>query len=330
MIWVICGTRPELIKLWPVVAQLHVEHVPVTVVFTGQHTDLAHGMPLLPDVNLAVPGCEDPYLTITKTLLLLQDWATTQPLPRWIVVQGDTASAVAGARLAEALHVPLCHVEAGLRSYDKADPWPEELFRVEIDRLSTLKCCPTSQNQANLVREGLGTNAYITGNPITDALRRVGAHKLDPEHVLMTLHRRESFGNDLRTCLERIFDIARVSAVPFLWPIHPNPNVRKALEGLEVPDNVHIVPPLPYRDFLTALCHSYYVITDSGGLVEETTTLGIPCQVTRNATERPESAAMMVGRRGEGLAPWPNEFTPMTTFGDGHAAPRITTLLRTP
>jgi len=336
MIWYILGTRPEFIKAFPVIQQLHVEQRDVTVVSTGQHTSLADGMPLTADVNLGVPGCDDPYVYVTHAAQKLQEWAQNQPKPDWIVVQGDTGSALAGCRLAESLGIPLCHLEAGLRSHDPTDPWPEEGFRVEIDRRAQLKCCPTALNLDNLTRDGLQNDAFVTGNPITDALRLMGAVKTTPTHVLITLHRRESFGADMQACANRIAQLAETHPdTPFLWPFHPNPHVLDTIRALKAPGNLLFTSPLAYPEFLKALCGAHLVITDSGGVVEEATTLGIPCLIARNKTERPEACAthsILVGRDGARL---PEMFryaqffhpAPSTIFGDGHTAPRITRLL---
>lgn len=338
MIWYILGTRPELIKAFPVVRQFRAEGRDILVISTGQHTSLAEGMPLVPDISLRCPGQDDPYVAVTQMLTALHQYANERPPPSYIIVQGDTSSALAGARFAESRNIPLLHVEAGLRSGRKDDPWPEECFRIEIDRLATLKACPTEGNLLNLGREGLQVGAFLTGNPITDALRLMGASHKGSNHVLVTLHRRESFGADMRKCAQAIFALARqYHDTPFLWPMHPNPHVGEALLGANLPENVTVGPPMPYRAFLTALEHSTAVITDSGGLVEESTTLGIPCLIARNHTERPEALttglSAMVGRDGNRLA---NDFAmatamygirPLPIFGDGYCAPRITKLI---
>lgn len=337
MIWFILGTRPELIKAWPVIEQLHVEQRPVMVVSTGQHTTLADGMPLKADVTLGVPHIEPPDAFVAQAEYELLQWAVKQPRPDWILVQGDTGSALAGACLADWLHVPLCHVEAGLRTGELSDPWPEEGYRMEIDRLAHLKCCPTQGNWANLEQEGLQIGAEITGNTIVDALRMMNVTRTHPEHVLITLHRRESFGRDMHQCILRIAELAHThSDTRFLWPIHPNPHVHEALDGVMRPANLHIIQPLPYRDFLSALSRAQSVITDSGGVVEECTTLGIPTLVCRDCTERPEAEqadlALLVGKDGRFLAdsyqwlPYAQKI-PSTVFGDGFAAPKITELL---
>lgn len=336
MIGVILGTRPEYIKLWPVVQRLREEGKPVFVLSTGQHTALAEHMPLTADDSLGIRGGEDPYDTVQRHTHALDAFSWPQK-PTWIVVQGDTASALAGARYAAHHTIPLCHVEAGLRSHDTTDPWPEEAFRLEIDRLATLKACPTEGNRANLAQEGLAKGSSVTGNPITDALRLMHTRKKDAHHVLITLHRRESFGEPMRHCVHHILTAAwNHPDTRFLWPMHPNPHVAEALRDQSLPDNLFLGPPLGYRDFLGRLEYAKTVITDSGGLVEECTTLGIPCLIARNTTERPEalgaSRAMSIGRDGHDLNTalrWAltTPLTPLPIFGDGHTAPRITRLL---
>jgi UDP-N-acetylglucosamine 2-epimerase (non-hydrolysing) len=333
MLWVFASTRPELVKQFPIVTQLRADQRPVLVISTGQHTALAAGMPLQPDISLDVPGTNNPESYVHESLAVLTDWASGQPRPDWIVVQGDTASALAAAHLGHHDDIPVCHVEAGLRSFRDDDPWPEERFRIEIDQLATLRCAPTVTALGNLLAENLQRGSHITGNPITDALRLMGCGKLSPAHVLVTLHRRESFGRDMQQCVSRLLTLSRQHPdTPFLWPLHPNPRVREALHGQRVPPNVQIAPPMPYREFLDALCHASCVITDSGGLVEECTTLGIPSLICRNVTERPEAlshGSTLVGREGATLAASfpPAPTSPSFTFGDGFCAPRITRLL---
>ena len=243
---------------------------------------------------------------------------------------GDTASALAGARAAVAREVPVAHVEAGLRTGDLTDPWPEEAYRVEIDRLATYRYCPTDANRANLVAESL--DGLTTGNTITDALRLMGVTRTYGKHVLVTLHRRESFGEPMENILRGLGEAAaRQPDVPFCFPVHPNPQVRAQVARWRRPKNLVLGGPLPYRDFLTFLSSARAVLTDSGGVIEEAATLGVATVIARNHTERPEcvgQTAQLVGTRAsavwEGLD-WAltTPVEPSAVFGDGYAADRI-------
>lgn len=329
MLTFIYGTRPESIKQFPLVREAKRRKLAFRVVCTGQHTSLLSGSGLRPDVNLNIPSSNSPLeyaKTCTDALFHGKHSGT-------IIVQGDTASAVAGARLAKAKNLRLVHVEAGLRSHDLNDPWPEESFRIEIDQLSDIRCCPTPQNLQNLQNEGL--SGVVTGNTITDALRlqKVQRQPSEAKTLLVTLHRRESFGQPLLNIIEGLSRFA--SEHPdwiVFWPTHPNPEVQKALQT-PLPSNVLTRSPLPYQPFLKLLSQMHLVLTDSGGLTEETTTLGIPTVIARNHTERPEALglATLAGTQTDSiyaaLSSHRPEPTPNPVFGNGHASEAILDLL---
>lgn len=303
MFTVVVGTRPECIKMAPVVSECKILGLPIVVWHTGQHKDLWHGSGLTPDVHL---DCDlrglDPIAdaqAVENTLLpLLKD--TT------VVVQGDTLSAFGGAGAAWALKLPCVHIEAGIRSGNLDHPWPEEFFRAAIDGNATLRLCPTDHTLQNLHTERL--SGLVTGNPgVTACLSRQTpvplAKRLD--HVLITLHRRESFGEPMQLIVEGILRVAQqLPDVSFHWPLHPNPAILAALPP-HCPSNLKIGPPLAYPSFLNKLAHAQCVVTDSGGVQEDAATLGIPAIIVREVTDRPESVAsgqaVVAGRTADGV-----------------------------
>lgn len=348
------GTRPEAIKLSKVVEALRGAGESPTVYCTNQHTDLLRGTPaedsMKPDVNLGLASSNDPlaYASLCEGALRAK-WARAKP--DVVVVQGDTASAYAGAVAASALGIPVAHVEAGVRSGDVHDPWPEETFRVEIDKLATKAFCATRGNEFNLSDCGYWLSncgdglrhamAAITGNPGIDALYSHTQPLRHPQkmqdRVLITLHRRESFGAPLRALVSGVLKACdRYPGLEFVWPIHPNPRVMEAVPEtprLDAP-NLVMSPPMDTVAFARMLAASRCVISDSGGVQEEAAALGVPCLIAREKTDRPESVelglAKVVGRTPEGLLQgldWALGFqarcTPSDCFGDGKSAPRI-------
>lgn len=341
MLWIVFGTRPEWIKLDPLVRLLTIPH---RLICTGQHTTLlaSLGLPMPPDMlSLNLPGTNQPKAYASSVKKALQDLADSIGEPSLVLVQGDTASAFGAMSYAvsagDTPHRARCaHVEAGLRSWNDHDPEPEEYFRRTIDDRCQYRFAPTTVAQDNLRQSH--KFSWVTGNTITDALRL--QHLPPNPHrrgVLVTLHRRESFGQPLKNILTGLIDMARHRPdLPFTWPLHPNPRIQDSLKGLSLPTNVHLVPPMPYPTFLRTLHTSQAVLTDSGGLTEEACTLGIPTVLARNTTERPEAisegTAHLAGTQPAGIAHalrWALNASPKpsTVYGDGHCAQRILTLL---
>jgi UDP-N-acetylglucosamine 2-epimerase (non-hydrolysing) len=277
--------------------------------------------------------------------------------PDLVLVQGDTTTAFAAALAAFYAGVSVGHVEAGLRTGDPAAPFPEEMNRKLIDSIARFHFPPTSRAAANLRAEGLqGPDVFTSGNTIVDALRSIlkrnhgrldgpaGAAYDDVRRlgrVLVTAHRRESWGAPMDEVASAIASAAaRFPLHTFLLPLHPNPIVRRSFAGARLPDNVVVVEPLPYSQFVSALSRSDLVVTDSGGVVEEATALGRPTLILRDKTERPEAvdagAALVVGTTRAGIEAGVVEALvhgcigarPLEVFGDGRAAPRIVDWLR--
>jgi UDP-N-acetylglucosamine 2-epimerase (non-hydrolysing) len=309
---IVLGTRPEAIKLAPVVRALraHPQLAPI-VVATGQHQQMLGPVlstfGIVTDHDLAI-GCHGQSLAdITTRALAGLDRLLPDLEPDLLVVQGDTTTALAGALAGFYHRLPVAHVEAGLRSGDRSQPFPEEINRRLITTLSTLHLAPTRANVANLLAEGVPRSAIVcTGNTVIDALYYVAAMPLDHPApvleevvssgrrlVLVTVHRRESWGEPLASIARAVARVARRSPeVLFVLPAHPNPLVRESLlPELEGIDNVRVVEPLDYPDFAGLLARADLVITDSGGIQEEAPSLGIPVLVLREITERSEGVA---------------------------------------
>jgi UDP-N-acetylglucosamine 2-epimerase (non-hydrolysing) len=307
---VVVGTRPEAIKMAPVFRALRArgDHLDVRLALTGQHTDLVDEalatFNLSPDWDLEIMREGQSPSDVGRECLagigkVLREWR-----PGILLVQGDTATVFFSALAAYLEHVPVGHVEAGLRTGDMENPFPEEGFRKLTGALATLHFAPTDRARDNLLREGVPTDRiHLTGNTIVDALREVAARPPEPRSpviarlvsgevpfVLLTAHRRESFGAPL----ERVFAaVARLAdeepAIEIVYPVHPNPNVTEpAKRLLGGRPRIHLTEPLVYADLVLALQRARVVLTDSGGIQEEAPTFGTPVLVLREQSERPE------------------------------------------
>jgi UDP-N-acetylglucosamine 2-epimerase (non-hydrolysing) len=353
------GTRPEVIKMAPVVWALRAraEAVAVRLVFTGQHRELARDLfaPLAmePDLALDVMSENQTLTGVGARCLEAVGNALTQDAPALVLVQGDTSSVLFSA-LATYFHkVPVGHVEAGLRSFNKYAPFPEEAMRRLTDAVADLHFAATARAAANLRAEGVNSETiFVTGNTVIDAVRQtaaVSAREASADvrawagagqpYVVTTLHRRESLGADLQRIVAGLAAFARTHPeVQTILPVHPNPNVRgpvtRVLSGLP---NVRLVDPLPYVDMVYLLAHCTVILTDSGGIQEEATALRKRVLVARRVTERPEAVeagfARLVGAdeieiaralREELAGASAGELTNGSCpYGDGRAGERI-------
>jgi UDP-N-acetylglucosamine 2-epimerase (non-hydrolysing) len=315
---VIVGTRPEGIKLAPVLDALRARgaEVDAQLALTGQHTDLLEQVlrvfDLTPRWDLAIMkegqdlydiahGCLDGLRTLVR-----------EYRPHMLLVQGDTASVFFGALVGFFERVQVGHVEAGLRSGDKARPWPEEILRRMTGVVADVHFAPTPGAQTHLLAENVeARSVHVTGNTVVDALQRMAAAPHEPANadlrralgsghrlVLVTAHRRESFGEPLRAVFAALRAVAdRHEDVMLLYPVHPNPNVRgPAEELLGGHPGIVLTQPLDYLDLLLALQHAVLAITDSGGIQEEAPSFGTPVLVLREVTERPEAVDAGVAR----------------------------------
>lgn len=359
---VVFGTRPEAIKLFPVIRALEASgELEVRTCITGQHRDLVDQVlsiaKLTPDIDLdlMIPGQSLDVLTSR----LLTGLANTfdRERPDRVVVQGDTATAMVATLAGYYRKIPVSHVEAGLRSGDIFQPWPEEVNRRTIALIADQHFAPTQTAAASLVRENVNpATIHITGNTVIDALQltRAGiaaapelARGLDTilarfagkRLVLVTTHRRENFGDGMAGIAEAILHIANRGDTAILFPIHPNPNVAPVMNQLlgHRPE-IACIKPLDYPHFVRALDIADIVLTDSGGVQEEAPALGTPVLVMRETTERPEGieagTAELVGTNPHRIAAAvdtlldvPAAYSVMATahnpFGDGRAAERI-------
>lgn len=351
----VVGTRPEVIKLAPVYrALLHHPEVGIPRgVATGQSPALLaqhrEGIPLAETLSLppsANGRAPDALGDLLAPLLrgLTESWRTTRP--GVVVVQGDTVSALAGTLVAEAEGIPVVHVEAGLRSGVLDRPYPEEIIRRMIAAVAGLHCAPTPRAVRALEAEQVRGRIVLTGNPVVDALAFDGEgiaarfRPPVPNTVLVTCHRREGWGTILPALVTALETLTADPAIRVVWPLHPNPHVHAALAPLHSSRRVAVVPPYSRRAFLEALARVAVVVTDSGGVVEEAVTWGIPTVIIRDETERPEALDCGVGvlcpaealaeslpvlvRQRLARSP---ERTPQTCFGDGRAGERIVAAL---
>jgi len=315
-ILVVFGTRPEAIKMAPVVGALAASDALRPVVcLTGQHRDMLAGVlncfGIAADHDLAIMKPQQDLVYVTRAVLAGVQRVLRAERPDWVLVHGDTTTALAAALAAFYAGCRIGHVEAGLRTGDLRQPWPEEMNRSVIDRLADAMFAPTAGARDNLLRENLAAEKIVvTGNTVIDALLAVhqrlasepelaqsaaaGFGFLDPRKrlILVTGHRRESFGQGFEEICGGLRRIAAREDVQIVYPVHLNPAVqrpvRRLLGGLP---NVHLLAPLDYVPFVYLMTRSHLILTDSGGIQEEAPALGKPVLVMRNLTERPEAVA---------------------------------------
>jgi UDP-N-acetylglucosamine 2-epimerase (non-hydrolysing) len=360
---VVIGTRPEAIKLAPVIRAARVAGIDVRVCVTGQHREMLRPIlelfDIVPDhdLDLMTPG--QTLSRITAAVLEGTTNVIEACNPSWVIVQGDTTTALAASLASFYRGVPVAHVEAGLRTNDKRQPFPEEANRRIVDDLADLHFAPTERARANLLREGRSsTTVRVTGNTGIDALQYALA--LDYEIasgplaavprgrriVLVTAHRRESFGAGILAICQAIERLVReVDDIQIVYPVHLNPNVRDPVrEHLSGRERISLLPPLDYMSLIQLMRASTLILTDSGGIQEEAPTLGRPVLVLRDVTERPEAVeagcARVVGtsesrivrearRLLEDDAAYRQMAHVANPFGDGHASERIARALAT-
>ena len=320
-ILLVFGTRPEAIKMAPLVKVLQADttHFETRVCVTAQHRQMLDQVlevfDIQPeyDLNIMAPG-QDLYDITAKVLLGLRD-VLREFAPDVVLVHGDTTTSMAAALAAFYQQIKVGHVEAGLRTYDLSSPWPEEMNRQVTDRMCAYYFAPTKESQGNLLREGVSEEKIsVTGNTVIDALlmavdmiatnpakqqalhdelKSKGYAVGNRRYILVTGHRRENFGEGFLHICQAIKELAEQHPdLDIVYPVHLNPNVQgpvyDLLSGLT---NVHLIAPLDYLPFVYAMQHSYLILTDSGGVQEEAPSLGKPVLVMRDTTERPEAIA---------------------------------------
>jgi UDP-N-acetylglucosamine 2-epimerase len=348
------GTRPEAIKVAPVVAALRrrPERCTVTVCTTGQHretlAEIVEQLGLVADVDLALMRRDQGLNELAASVLSGVDRLLVELDPDWVLVQGDTTTAMAAGLAAFHRRIRVGHIEAGLRTGDLAAPFPEEANRLVVDLFASAHFAPSERAVATLRREGHDRSVHLVGNSVVDALHKISAGLPEPPpgpaEVLVTMHRRESFGAPLRAVLGALRELAaEFPDVHWVYPVHPNPNVAvPVFAELSGTPNFELLPPLDYRGLVERLRRCRFTLTDSGGIQEEAPAFGKPVLVLRDTTERPEGidagVARLVGTdrvrivaAARELLTSPLAYAAMSRavnpYGDGRAGERIAAIL---
>jgi UDP-N-acetylglucosamine 2-epimerase (non-hydrolysing) len=356
----IFGTRPEAIKMAPVVKELekHQKQFESVVCVTAQHRQMLDQVlelfEITPDIDLDLMQPNQTLSSLTARSMQSLTDVISQIKPDVVLLQGDTTTAMIAALASFYQQIPVGHVEAGLRTYDKYSPFPEEINRRLISALATYNFAPTDTAVNALLAEGFARQSiYLTGNTVIDALLmtikkecELGMDFLNPNKrlILVTAHRRESFGEPFEKICNGLRELARRNVgVEIVYPVHLNPNVRKVVfKTLNNQERFYLIEPLEYKKFVHLMNRSYIVLTDSGGIQEEAPALGKPVLVMREKTERPEAieagTARLVGTETENIinetekllydkSEYDRMANAISPYGDGHAAERIVDVL---
>lgn len=358
-IMTIFGTRPEVIKIHPVLAALDESGLFTSIVIsTSQHREMIDDLLRLFSIklnhDLNIIQENQSLVDISTRALSGLDPLLKEYRPDLVLIQGDTTTAFIGALAAFYHKIPVGHIEAGLRSFDKMHPYPEEVNRRLISLVTDLHFAPTIQNADNLIKEGIDpSKIFVTGNTVIDSLlytagrnrqtlndylptETLNSHRL----ILVTAHRRENWGEPLQNLCDALKELThKFSDVEIVYPVHLNPNVRRTVFPMLANEKrIHLLDPLPYEPFVEAMCKAYLIITDSGGIQEEGPSLRKPILVFRKVTERPEGIATggvkLTGLNREAvvneascLLNDPVAYQKMIAnhnpYGDGHASERI-------
>lgn len=358
-ILVVFGTRPEAIKMCPLVMELNKhKNIQCVVCLTGQHKEMLNqvidAFNIQVDYNMNLMKKNQSLEFITANVITKMKSILDNEKPNLVLVHGDTTTSVAAAIAAFYHHIPLGHVEAGLRTYNMNSPYPEEFNRQVVDLISEFYFAPTEKAKENLLREGKrSSNIYVTGNTVIDALQTTVKESFqhdilnwcgEDKLILLTTHRRENIG----TAMENIFmAVNKITSqyrnVKVVYPVHRNPQIRTIAEKmLAGNENVKMVEPLDVCTFHNIMSKSYLILTDSGGIQEEAPALGKPVLVMRNTTERPEGVMAgtlkLVGTNEEDIVREVGillldcvEYMKMSKannpYGDGHASERIVSII---
>lgn len=352
MIAIILGTRPEIIKMSPLIRECEFQNIDYFILHTGQHYSYEMDKIFFEDLDMPQPNFKldvgsGSHAEQTGKIMLGIEKVLKKEKPDVMLVQGDTNTVLAGALAASKINVKIGHVEAGLRSYDRS--MPEEINRILTDHISDLLFAPTEESRRNLLKEGIDDKKiYVTGNTIVDAvfqnkkiadekrniLKRMGI--TSNEYLLVTAHRAENvdFKERLQGIIKSLQRIHEELTIPIIFPIHPR--TKKMIEKFHISmDGIQLIDPLGYLEFLQLEANAKLILTDSGGLQEESCILGVPCVTFRENTERPETIAagsnMLTGCDSNNIVKnihlminnkknWKNP------FGDGTAGTKIITL----
>lgn len=356
----IFGTRPEAIKMAPLIKELqsYADTISCNVCVTAQHRQMLDQVleifRIEPDYDLDIMKDNQSLAYVTNTILIQLEEIIEKEKPDYILVQGDTTTVMASSLAAFYKRVKVGHIEAGLRTWDKWNPYPEEINRKIVDSISDLHFAPTEWAKNNLLREGIAEKSItVTGNTVIDALLEVVSREFslkgsplenvpfdEKKIILVTSHRRENFGEPLRNICYALLEIAGLyDNIHIVYPVHMNPSVRKIVYSiLDGITNISLLEPLDYQSFVYLMNRSYIILTDSGGLQEEAPSLGKPVLVLRDVTERPEAilagTARLVGTNKNQIVEQTlkllnckEEYNCMANtvnpYGDGKASKRI-------
>lgn len=358
------GTRPEAIKMAPLVKKLNADpDIESVLCVTAQHREMLDQVlelfELKPDYDLNIMKPNQTLAMITANVLTGMEDVLIKERPDIVLVHGDTSTTFSAALAAFYQKIPVGHVEAGLRTYDMYSPFPEEVNRVLTGHMASIHFAPTERNRSNLMKEGIPEDRIaITGNTVVDALLEVAGKPYEFEDetlknidfknkrvIAVTCHRRENLGEYMVHIFSAIREIAEeFEDVEVVYPVHLNPKVRAtANEILSGCENVHLIDPLSYQPFVNLMAKSYFIITDSGGMQEEAPSLGKPVLVVRRETERPEALAAgtvkLAGVEQATIAAMARELLTDRSaydamahaenpYGDGHACEKIIEALK--
>ncbi len=364
----IFGTRPEAVKMAPVIKMLqrYPDRIETSVCVTAQHREMLDqvlkAFRIVPDIDLNLMQPDQSLAALTARIFTDLDPVLVTLNPDWLLVQGDTTTVMAAALLGYYNQIKVGHVEAGLRTFDKWQPFPEEINRRLAGVVADLHFAPTENNRQNLLHEGIaGDMIVVTGNPaidalqiisrqpapqsITDLLARAGVEPGDRRLVLVTAHRRENFGQPIRDICQGLKRLANEyqDEITIIYPVHLNPNIQEPVyETLADIENIILLPPIDYLLLVHLMKHATLILTDSGGIQEEAPSLGIPTLVLRERTERQEGVEAgtlkLVGtdpdrifKEAQRLLDVPEAYLEMSgavnPYGDGHAAEKIVAAL---
>ncbi|GAB6188660.1 UDP-N-acetylglucosamine 2-epimerase (non-hydrolyzing) [Marinitoga arctica] len=358
----IFGTRPEAIKMAPVYHTLKENEIDAKIIATAQHREMLDQVlnlfEIKPDYDLNVMTHRQTLPELTKNLIEKLDNILKEENFDYILVQGDTTSTFIGALISFYYKIPVGHIEAGLRTNNIYNPFPEEMNRRLTSVISSIHFPPTKKSKENLLKEGISEeNIYITGNTVIDALLWVIEKNKDKieniqekyglkrkKYILMTMHRRENWGIPMKNVMQAVKEfLTKNTDIHLVFPVHLNPAVRDIVfPALEELNNTILIDPVEYLEFTALMAGSYFIMTDSGGIQEEAPALGKPTLVLRETTERPEAieagTAKLIGTDKENVLKYMNKLSfdseyyskmakAKNPFGDGKASIRITKIL---
>ncbi len=367
-VMVVFGTRPEAVKMAPVIKALqkHSPDIETVVTVTAQHREMLDqvlaAFDIIPDIDLDLMQPDQNLAQLAARIFTNLDPILKEQKPDWLLVQGDTTTVMAASLLGYYNRIKIGHVEAGLRSFDKWQPFPEEINRRIAGVVADLHFAPTKNNRENLLNEGIYEDGIIiTGNTAIDALKMITRQPAPPEAsdllkkagilngerrlVLVTAHRRENFGQPIQDICQALLTLAKNNShdITIIYPVHLNPNIQEPVyQNLSDVENIFLLPPLDYRPLVHLMKHASLILTDSGGIQEEAPSLGVPTLVLRERTERQEGITAgtlkLVGTdpklilsEAQQLLDDPDAHAAMARavnpYGDGHAAERIVSAL---